>query len=196
MVALGAETTGFAAGEREVAESAPSSSRLSELVEQHYAFVWRLLRRLGFSESDSDDAAQQVFMTASRRIADIRFGSERAFLFSTAVRVASRARRSTQRRREVFDAGLEDELDPAPTGDELLERSRARAELDAILQEMELDLRVVLVLYELEELTSPEIAELIGVPLGTVASRLRRARQDFEARIARLEASRRTGGTR
>jgi len=53
---------------------------------------------------------------------------------------------------------------------------------------------VVFVLYEIEQLTSVEIADIVGVPAGTVASRLRRAREDFQARITRAEARRNFGG--
>jgi len=56
-----------------------------------------------------------------------------------------------------------------------------------VLATMEQDLLEVFVLFELEGLTTPEIAELVGVPLGTAASRLRRAREAFRAAAAKLE---------
>jgi len=59
--------------------------------------------------------------------------------------------------------------------------------LDAVLEDMPIDLRVVFILFEVEELSSIEIGRLLGVPTGTVASRLRRARADFQARVAELE---------
>jgi RNA polymerase sigma-70 factor (ECF subfamily) len=59
---------------------------------------------------------------------------------------------------------------------------------------MSLDLRVVFVLYEIDGLRSGEIAEVLGIPLGTVASRLRRARADFELRVARFETQRKSKG--
>ena len=63
------------------AESSPRASeqRLAGLVREHYAFVWRLLRRLGLREGDADDAAQQVFLTASRRLHEIEPARERSF---------------------------------------------------------------------------------------------------------------------
>lgn len=65
--------------------------------------------------------------------------------------------------------------------------------LDAVLATLTDERREVFVLYELEGLTGAEIAEHLGVPAGTVASRLRRARADFEAAVARsLAQSRRT----
>jgi RNA polymerase sigma-70 factor, ECF subfamily len=59
--------------------------------------------------------------------------------------------------------------------------------LDRVLDQMETDLRTVFVLYEFEELNMAEIASALGIPQGTVASRLRRARADFRQRVSRLE---------
>ena len=174
--------------------AAPVEPRLARLIAEQFGFVWRLLRRIGVPESDADDAAQQVFIAASRRIDDIRVGSERAFLFSTALHVGSRARRSRVRQKEDFGVELEERTDPAPAPEELVDQRRARELLDTLLQEMPLELRVVFVLYEIEQLTSAEIAEVVGVPVGTVASRLRRAREDFAARVTRVETRRKFGG--
>jgi RNA polymerase sigma-70 factor (ECF subfamily) len=164
-----------------------SASRITALVGNQYDFVWRTLRRLGLGEADADDAAQQVFLTASRKIDAIRLGSERSFLFQTALRVASDTRRAARRRREDQ---LVDEIDlPAstPSTDELVELHRARAELDRILDAMPLDLRAVFVLFELEQATMAETAKLLDLPAGTVASRLRRAREAFHAGVKRLD---------
>ena len=175
------------------AVSAEQQARLAQLVTEQFSFVWRLLRRIGVPASDADDAAQQVFIVASQRLQDIRVGSERAFLFGTAMNVGSRARRSRARKREDFGSDLEERADLDPSPEELVDRRRARALLDAMLEEMPLELRVVFVLYEIEQLTSVEIAALIEVPVGTVASRLRRAREDFAARVARAESRRKFG---
>jgi RNA polymerase sigma-70 factor (ECF subfamily) len=163
-------------------------------VREHYGFVWRLLRRLGQREGDADDAAQQVFLVAAERLAGVEPGRERAFLYGVALNVGARARRSQQRRREEpLDAAGEGDAQ-APSAEQLLERRQARDALDALLGEMPDELRVVFVLYELEELSTPEIADVCQIPLGTAASRLRRAREDFEERVARLEARRRFSG--
>jgi RNA polymerase sigma-70 factor (ECF subfamily) len=74
------------------------------------------------------------------------------------------------------------------TADDLVERSRARALLDSILGELPEPLRSVFVLYEIEQLSTHEIADLLGLPRGTVASRLRRARAEFEKRAQRAAA--------
>jgi len=180
-------------------ESSPPASpdRIAGLVRAHYAFVWRLLRRLGIGEGDADDAAQRVFLTAAERLGGVEKGRERAFLYGVALNVGARARRSVGRRREEpFESAGEREA-PEPNGEQLLERRQARALLDRLLDEMPEDLRVVFVLFELEELSTRQIAELCEIPVGTAASRLRRARDDFEERVARAEARRRsTGGER
>lgn len=191
MIGLGLVATPLPQAEAKLA--ALTEPRLARLIAEQFSFVWRLLRRIGVPEGDADDAAQQVFIAASQRIADIRPGSERAFLFSTALHVGARSRRGRARKREDLGVDLDQQPDSAPSPEDLLDRRRARAMLDALLEEMPLELRVVFVLYELEQLTCVEIAEVVDAPLGTVASRLRRAREDFTARVARLEARRNFG---
>ena len=164
-------------------------ARLRRIVEAHFDFIWRSLRRLGVAEHSVDDAAQQVWIVAARKLTTITPGQERAFLFGTALRVASDARRSASRRREVLGDG-EDEgpIDQAPRADQQLDAHRARALLDDVLAAISIELRAVFVLYELEELPIPEIASLVGVPVGTASSRLRRARAEFQQIVKRMRA--------
>jgi RNA polymerase sigma-70 factor (ECF subfamily) len=161
-----------------------AEKRLRWLVDTHHDFVWRSLRRLGVAPADVDDAAQHVFVTASRKLATIRAGAERSFLFQTALRVAADSRKKQRRNREL-DAidGEQPPVDAAPTGEDLLDLRRARERLDRILDAMSLELRAVFVLFELDQLTMAEIAELLELPAGTVASRLRRARVEFRERV-------------
>jgi RNA polymerase sigma-70 factor (ECF subfamily) len=160
------------------------------LVEDNLAFIWRLLRRLGLPEAQVDDAVQEVFIVAMRRRAEIVAGRERSFLYGTALRVASDARRAAARRRESGSQPLELVPASSPDPEELLAEKQARAMLDEILQQMDLDLRAVFVLFELEGMTTVEIAACIEVPVGTVASRLARARKEFSARVKRLQLKR------
>jgi RNA polymerase sigma-70 factor (ECF subfamily) len=170
------------------AGAATDPARLRSLVTDHFDFVWRSLVRLGVPRPDAEDALQQVFLVASRRLDAIAVGSERAFLFGTALRLASRARRTHQRRREVLGGEGVEPLDPAPSVEDRIDHARARAALEAILDAMPLDLRTVFVLYELEQVTMAEIATILELPAGTVASRLRRAREQFQAATRRLLA--------
>jgi RNA polymerase sigma-70 factor (ECF subfamily) len=183
---------------RAVSDVAPAPAddarRLRELLDAHYDFIWRALRRLGVDDRGADDAAQQVFVIASRKLAGIRAGGERGYLFGIAVRVASDARRASSRRREQPWEHAGDPADPTPSADEILDQRRARALLDEALAKLPMDLRVVFTLHELEEMSMSEIAELAGIAPGTVASRLRRARESFEEIVARLGRGR--GGGR
>ena len=171
--------------------TAGADRRVRALVERHFDFIGRVLRNLGVAEAELDDVLQQVFCTASRRLPDIAEGSERAFLVQTAVNGAANARRARARSPEVGLAVLPEVADEAPSPEDLTDRKRAAVVLDRLLGTMELELRTVFVLYEIEQLSRAEIAQLLAVPAGTVASRLRRAREDFEARLARW---RRGGG--
>jgi RNA polymerase sigma-70 factor (ECF subfamily) len=136
-----------------------------------------------------DDAAQQVFWIAAQKLDGITHGSEKAFLFSTAVGVAANARRARARSREVCDEEvIQSQVDVSPSGEKLVEMRQQRALLDRILASMQDDLRTVFVLFVLEGLAAPEIADMLGIPTGTVASRLRRAREAFHAQSKRLQA--------
>lgn len=171
-------------------EPLPSSDRLRTLFDAHFDFVWRSLRRLGVPELTVDDAAQEVFLVLSRRLAEVEVGREKSFLFATAVRVASTSRRSQARRRDREDASAHELVDEGPSQSELVDRKYARRVLDRVLDALDVDLRPVFVLYELEEMTMAEIATTLSLPPGTVASRLRRARDQFQAEAARLRGGR------
>jgi RNA polymerase sigma-70 factor (ECF subfamily) len=165
-----------------------SEARLRLLMAAHFDFVWRSLRRLGLQGPDADDGAQEVFLVASRKLSQIEAGRERNFLFSTAVRVASTRRRSVKRRREEPLLNLDDQERSEPGPERLTEMSRARRELQEILDGMVWEQRLPFILFELEEQTVPEIAGTLGLPIGTVSSRLRAAREHFQASLRRLHA--------
>ena len=166
--------------------------RIKELVHTHYDFIYRTLRRFGLVAPDAEDAAQEVFLIACRRLESISSESERSFLIGTAVRVAARQRRGIARRRELLDLRpldrrADDHLDPEQSAD----RHRARATVDEVLRSMSQQLRTVFVLFEIEEVCMSEIAQALNLPAGTVASRLRRARQAFRS-AAKLRHARDT----
>jgi len=160
---------------------------IDDLVRDHFDFIWRSLRRLGLDDGHADDAAQEVFLIAARKGELFVLGCERAFLFGTALRVAADVRKSIARRREVSHEAAE-MVDPVPSVEALLDQQRARSLLDAMLDELPEDVRLVFVLFELEEMEMQAIAALLSIPQGTVASRLRRARTLFAASAKRRQA--------
>ena len=187
---LGAGTPTAAALDEQT--SVEPSHDVRGLFRTHYASVWRLLRRFGVPLAQLDDAAQEVFWVAARRFADIVAGREKAFLYGVALRVASNELRRAQASAELTRPLAELELvltDLAPSPEESLEQRRALLLLDTALHQLPLELRTVLVLFELEGLEVSKIAEIEDIPLGTASSRLRRAREEFSAVARRLRAA-------
>lgn len=174
-------------GDVEVAESSPAPISLAKLVPDHLAFVWRSLRRFGVPLAEVDDAAQRVFLVANERLASIKLGSERSFLTAVALRVASHARRAHKRREAAHRRFVEYQAS-AESAEGFLPQTEARELLDQVLNKMPDELRSVFVLFELEQLTIDEVAELLSLPRGTVSTRLRRARMVFHDVAKSLEA--------
>ena len=174
-----------------VTSRAPTTrqERFRSVVDAHYDVLWRFLRRMGVSEASAEDAAQQVLIVLARRMDSVAVDAERSFLLGTAVRVAADLRKHHARSREVLDdEALGAESSGAPDAGDELDRRRARKVLDGVLAELPDELRTVLVMCELEELTMGEAADALGLPAGTVASRLRRAREAFGERAAAMRA--------
>jgi RNA polymerase sigma-70 factor (ECF subfamily) len=160
-------------------------ARLERAFEQHSSFIWRSVRRLGLSIDESNDATQQAFLIAARRIDEIEPGKERSFLFQTARRIVLRVRRDYATSREHMGEELDHHADPRPGADDELGAQRSLAVLQQILDAMDDDRRAVFILYEIERITMAEIATILEIPPGTVASRLRSAREQFRVLIAR-----------
>lgn len=185
------------------AEPAPSASveapaaRVRRMVESHYDTVWRTVRFLGIPQANAEDVAQQVFCVAARKLDAIAPGAELSFLLAAAWRVASEHRRAARRRPVATEGEEVDTIEGSfPSPEQLLDQKRARAVLQEVLGAMPVDLRMVFVLYEIEELTVPEIAAATGVGLGTLTSRLRRARAEFQAIVKRRSAATAAGRAR
>lgn len=168
-----------------VERSTAIEARLTAMFHDNLDFIWRLLRRSGLPASDADDAAQHVFIVATRKLEHIEPGAERTFLYGTAVRTAQNYRKMARRRPHAEPIG-DSEPSREHRPDERAELSEAWSILDEILTQMPSELSRVLALCEIEQLQTKEIAELESIPQGTVASRLRRARERFAALAAEL----------
>jgi RNA polymerase sigma-70 factor (ECF subfamily) len=161
--------------------AASGRARLQQMFDRHHNLVWRTLRRYGLDADAAADVAQQAFVVAVERIDDIWEGSERSFLMGSALRLARKHRASLAR------APIEQDL-------EQLARKASGAEdqvialelLDRLLADLDASLVEVFVLFDVEGFSTKEIASALGVPEGTVASRVRRAREELRARTRRL----------
>ena len=163
---------------------------------EHAGFVWTTLQRFGVQPPDLEDAFQDVFVVVQRQIAGFDGACALStWLFAVCRRVASTHRRRAQRRRERQGEADEDVADSARGPEELAADRQAEARLERILDGMELERRAVFVMFEIEEVPCGEIAAIVGVPVGTVYSRLHAARKEF-ARLLEKEQAReaRRGG--
>jgi len=161
------------------------SRAAEETFRTYFTDVWRFLRRLGFSVDAADDAAQDLFFVAVRRLDEIEPGRERAFLLGSALRIAKNLQRKRDREVPTSPDEVDDAVLDEGTPEDKLDDVKARALVYRLLAGLDEDLRVVFVMFELEELTMHEIADLLSIPIGTVASRLRRARDEFRVRLER-----------
>lgn len=162
------------------------AARLRRIVAAHFDPLWRFLRRLGIAEADVEDVIQEVILILARKLNRVEVASERSFVFSTAFRVASDLRKRHRRRREVDESSLTELASPHSDPETSVHAQRMAALFSQVLSQLSLDQRAVFVLYELEEFTMAEIAEALELPLGTVASRLRRGRETFEKLAAQV----------
>lgn len=168
------------------------SDRLEAMYRAYHEVIWRTLRRLGFSPEGAADFTQQAYLIALERLQDIRVGSEKAFLFATAIQLARTSARKMRRIDFSDEVDLGSDLGGAAAAAD--NRQVAMQLLERVLAHMDVDLVTVFTLYEIEDFSSPEIAEALDIPLGTVASRLRRAREAFREKAARLESQCRPWG--
>jgi RNA polymerase sigma-70 factor (ECF subfamily) len=147
----------------------------SALYREHHDFVWRNARRLGCSDDWIDDAVHEVFLVATRRLPEFEGRAHpRTWLFAITFRVVQRLHRDRARRR----ASLRRYAEQLPPGSGAVANDEVAAQyLRYLLHKLPVAQQLVLILAELEGFTSPEIAETLEIPAGTVHSRLRAAKQ-------------------
>jgi len=159
---------------------------LSAVYAEHHAFVWRAVVRLGVPSDRVDDAVHDVFMVVAKRLAEFEArASMRTWLFAIAMRVAQSVRRDAARdarRRARFQQHA------GPSAHEPHDAADAAHTLQELLDHLDDDKRAVFVMAELEGMTAPEIAAVIGGKVATVYSRLRLAREALERVAARARA--------
>lgn len=145
--------------------------------------------RLGGPRLDAEDIAQDVFAVAFRRIGTFRGDSRLStWLFSITRNVIYNARRRAAVRRMVALENVAEPADGSPGADAQVERVQRRAQVQKALEQLKRNQREVLVLMDLEGRTAPEVGEMLGIPAGTVYSRLHYARKAFAKVLDRIEA--------
>jgi len=157
-----------------------------DVYQQHVRFVWRTVRSFGVAEAQLEDAVQDVFVVVHRRLAEFA-GRARieTWLFAIARRVAGAYRRTASRKTDRQDAIDDAVLASADDTFAALSRAQAAAAVAAVLDTFDEDKRIVFTLVELEQLSVPDVAELLGINVNTTYSRLRLARRAFEAAVAK-----------
>jgi RNA polymerase sigma-70 factor (ECF subfamily) len=173
------------------------TERFTQLYERHFAFVWRSARMLGVPADAIDDAVQDVFLVAHRRLADFEErSSPRTWLFAIALRVVSDHRRSRRRRLRLLERAQS--VDPVPSAtpfDSALGAERRDALLGA-LERLPEEQRAAFILAEVEEMSAPEISAALDVNVNTVYSRLRMARRAMAGALDWLELAPGSAGSR
>lgn len=161
--------------------------------EAHFNFVWRCARRLGIRPPQLDDIVQEVFMVVQRRLPDFEGRAAiRTWLYAITRHVVRAHFRGNARKPQPLHADADatcDTRDPGPESTALANEGRKL--LYALLAELDDEKREVFVLAELEEMTGPEIAEALELPLSNVYSRIESAQKAFERALKRHHARQR-----
>lgn len=161
-----------------------------ELYDRHFDFVWRSLRRLGVPLADLQDVTQEVFVVVHRRLPEFEARAKiSTWLFQICLHAARDRGRRAHVRREIADGTSTEALvSESDDAERLLERRDDVALFESVLDGMTIDQRTVFVMFELSDMTGEEIAGTLEVPLGTVYSRLRLAREAFRRGAERVLA--------
>jgi RNA polymerase sigma-70 factor (ECF subfamily) len=169
----------------------PAVPALGEVYRAHFDFVWRSARALGVRDGAIDDVVQEVFVVAQRKLPGFEARSSMRTWLSGIVLNVVRHHRRTVHRKSPHERSSEPPTDvdslptAAPGPDDIASLREGTRLLQQVLDGLDEKKREVLVLADLEGFSSPEIAEILGIGLNTVYSRLRLAREEFERLAAR-----------
>jgi len=169
----------------ELAEAAELDARFADLVERQARFMFKVAHGLLRNQHDAEDAVQEAMLKLYRTGAWIHMQDERAFLARTvwrvAVDIAARRRNGTQ---EATDADLAcSSVGP----EQLVDEGDQRALVRELIDNLSDDLRQPLILCAIEEMTSREVAVMLGLTEGAVRTRVMRARAELRRRFEALQ---------
>lgn len=165
----------------------PVAPTFSEVYAAHFRYVWRVLSRCGVGPADLEDLVQDVFVVVHRRLAT--FDSSRPirpWLGGIAFRVASTYRRRARHRYEELRETQVEQPASSMSPEQAVAIKEQFRRVRTALATLDLNKRIVFVMHDMEQLSGPDVAAALEIPLNTVYSRLRRARAAFEAALLRI----------
>jgi RNA polymerase sigma-70 factor, ECF subfamily len=165
-------------GPRAQPEATPS---FDEIYDRYFPFVWRCLRGMGVGPTALDDAAQDVFLVVHRQLGGFRGeSSAQTWLYGIARHVASNHQRRDQRKQAPLEPLVAEPAHPDPGPLERAEDAEAAAFVATFVSSLDDKKRDLFILAVLEEMTIPEVATALAIPLNTAYTRLRSVRAEFE----------------
>jgi RNA polymerase sigma-70 factor, ECF subfamily len=168
-------------------DDAKCSPNVAQLVAEHHAAAYRYAYRLTGSVQDAEDLTQDVFLVAQRKVGQLReIDNTRAWLFAV-LRNCFLKQRQHRRPALAVNVSLDMDLVLAPEPSEAVDRDR----LQEALNQLPDAARMVVVMYYFEECSYREIAERLDIPIGTVMSRLARAKGHLRSILFEPEHGRR-----
>ena len=173
-------------------DALPRAERLevTAVYAEHCDFVWRTLQHLGVRGADCEDLMQEVFVVVHRKLGSFDGHSRvTTWLFGICLRVVARHRRRAYFRFERQEEEVPERVDGAGTPEDRASTHERAVLLERALGKLGLEHRAVFVLFEIEGHRCEEIAETLGVPVGTVYSRLFKARKHVTQALERASRS-------
>ncbi|MDF2692623.1 MAG: polymerase sigma factor RpoE [Labilithrix sp.] len=175
----------------QVRSEAETCAHFEKVFQTYFHFVCVTLLRLGVRERDVEDVAQDLFVAVHRKL-DAYDTSRpiQLWLYGFCLRAASTYRRLARNHRLVhMDTDVE-APDPDASADDKIAAGQNRRFLFAALDELDDGRREVFVMHDLDEIPAAQIAEMLTIPLNTVYSRVRHAREDLRKIMTRMRAAR------
>jgi len=177
--------------DQSVAGTNDSAAEIERFYREHAGRVLAWTIRLGGPAVDAEDLAQEVFAVALRRLPEFRGDSKAStWLFGITRRIVANARRKAALRRLVGLGELPELPDERPGADEAVDRARRRRHVQLALEKLGTAHREAIALVDLEGLSAVEAADLLGVPVGTIYSRLHLGRRAFAHALQRQGVTR------
>ncbi len=151
-------------------------TRFEALAMPHLDAAYSLARWLSRSPADADDIVQEAMLRAFRAFDAVRVETVRPWLMAIVRNCFHDHRIRTRRHEPAGEAALEQLAFDGPSPEVVAQDASERRRLDRMLALLPDDYREVLLLREMEDMSYREISEVVGIPIGTVMSRLARAR--------------------